>query len=69
MLVPTNKWSLLQLNEINDNVFFVKDLDDNEDTHDIEFLSAAISAESVNRAANDRFLSDAVELSVTSLQN
>ena len=69
VFVPTNKWSLLQLNEINDNIFFVKDLDDNEDMHDIEFLSNAISVETENRIANDNFLSDTMELSVSELQS
>ena len=60
---------MLQLNEINDNIFFVKDLDDNEDMHDIEFLSNAISVETENRIANDNFLSDTMELSVSELQS
>ena len=68
VLIPTNKWTLLQLNEINSNVFFVKDLDDNEDAHDVEFLSNAISVETANRIANDGYLSDTIELSVGNLQ-
>ena len=68
VLIPTNKWTLMQLNEINSNIFFVKDLDDNEDAHDVEFLSNAISVESANRIANDGYLSDTIELSVGNLQ-
>jgi len=69
ILVPTNKWTLMQLNELTNNVFFVKDLDDNEDTHDIEFLSNAISVETENRISNDNFLCSTMELSVAKLQD
>jgi len=57
ILLPTNKWTTLQIKEIDNNMFFVKDLDDNEDMHDIEFLSNAISVETQNRIANDSYLS------------
>lgn len=68
LLIPTNKWTTLQVKEIDNNVFYVLDLDGNENDHDVEFLSAAISSESSVRAAQDKFLSDELVLSATSLQ-
>jgi hypothetical protein len=35
LLVPTNKWSTIQLNEINYGIFFVKDMDEGE--HEFEY--------------------------------
>lgn len=42
LLVPTNMWTTLQVNEINHNKFFIKDFDGNENAHDIRTLSSSI---------------------------
>ena len=68
ILVPTNKWTTLQVKEINHNIFYVLDLDGNENDHDIEFLSNAIDVEETNRLSDDKFLSDTIEISVNNLQ-
>jgi hypothetical protein len=69
LVVPTNMWTTLQINEINHNVFFVKDFDDNEDHHYVRVLSNAIDVESAARIADSQYLSNAIDLSTLELQN
>ena len=67
ILIPTNMWTTFQVNEINNNVFFVKDFDDNEDHHYIRVLSNAINIETNARIINDNSISNIVDKLSTDL--
>ena len=65
--VPTNMWTYLQVNEINHNRFFIKDLDANENAHDVRTLSTAIRKLSNDLSGEIDYLSTALSGEIDSL--
>ena len=55
LLVPTNKWSTIQLNEINYGVFFVKDMDEGE--HGFEYNKLRNDVDIITGDVNNHKLS------------
>ena len=56
LFIPTNKWTTLQLNEINYNKFFVKDMDEGEQEFEFNEIKATIREEISNRISSDELI-------------
>ena len=54
-MIPTNKWSTIQLNEINYGVFFVKDMDEGE--HGFEYNKLRNDVDIISVDVNNHKLS------------
>jgi hypothetical protein len=67
ILIPTNKWTNLQVNEINQDRFFIKDFDGNENAHDIRILSVSIEKLSSDLSGEIDSLSTALSGEIDSL--
>ena len=56
LFIPTNKWTTLQLNEINYNKFFVKDMDEGEQEFEFNEIKATLKEEISNRISSDELI-------------